>query len=157
MLSRFEEENGGQLVIATVCLLETSRHGLLETELLELLADENNLTPPEYKPGEDEPTETKSSTNSEDKSSEATDALADKLQEQVNITDVHKEENKNKEEDEKEQDNKSGWYSEGWNGGGDKRVRGGGVREWEGQMLKYWAFSTGVSGFFPYAVGYFIW
>ena len=82
VLSRFEEENGGQLVVATVCLLETSRHGLLESELLELLADENNLTPTEYKPGDDEPCSTKV----EKTSTDATDALADKLQEQVNIT-----------------------------------------------------------------------
>ena len=71
------------MVIATVCLLETSRHGLLESELLELLADENNLTPPEYKPGNDEPCSTKVKKTSTD---DATDALADKLQEQVNIT-----------------------------------------------------------------------
>ena len=81
VLSRFEEENGGQLVVATVCLLETSRHGLLETELLELLADDNNLTPPKYKPGEDE----SSATKTKSITTETTDALADKLQEQVNI------------------------------------------------------------------------
>ncbi|EDO32895.1 predicted protein, partial [Nematostella vectensis] len=34
LLTRFELENGGPIVIGTVCLLETSRHGLLETELL---------------------------------------------------------------------------------------------------------------------------
>ena len=77
------------MVIATVCLLETSRHGLLETELLELLADENNLTPTEYKPGDDEPTSTKSEVAT---TSDATEALADKLQEQVNIAYVQSEE-----------------------------------------------------------------
>ena len=92
MLSRFEEENGGQLVIATVCLLETSRHGLLETELLELLADENNLTAPEYKPGDDEPSSTKPDDSSQagNTMTDATEALADKLQEQVNVTYVQK-------------------------------------------------------------------
>ena len=92
-MTRFEEENGGQLVVATVCLLETSRHGLLETELLELLADENNLTPPEYKPGEDEPCSTKPENSPQDATvSDATEALADKLQEQVNIAYVQTEE-----------------------------------------------------------------
>lgn len=52
VLTRFEEENGGQIVVATVCLLETSRHGLLETELLQMLADESTLTPPPYIEGE---------------------------------------------------------------------------------------------------------
>ena len=103
MLTRFEEENGGQLVIATVCLLETSRHGLLETELLELLADENNLTPPEFKAGDDEvcSTQVENSSQAADMS-EATEALADKLQEQVNIAYVQtgesKDEAKKKEE-----------------------------------------------------------
>jgi hypothetical protein len=92
-LTRFEEENGGQLVIATVCLLETSRHGLLETELLELLADENNLTPTEYKPGDEEPSCTKSATQGTGMS-DATEALADKLQEKVNIAYVQTGESK---------------------------------------------------------------
>lgn len=52
VLTRFEEENGGQVVVATVCLLETSRHGLLETELLQMLAEESTLTPPPYVEGE---------------------------------------------------------------------------------------------------------
>lgn len=34
---------------ATLCLLEVSRHGLLEFELLALLGDENNIVCPEYK------------------------------------------------------------------------------------------------------------
>jgi len=50
---RFEIENGGPIVIATMCLLETSRHGLLETEILQMLAEETNLTPPEYVEGEE--------------------------------------------------------------------------------------------------------
>ncbi len=41
-------------MIATLCLLEVSRHGLLETELLALLGDENNLVPPAYVEGEDD-------------------------------------------------------------------------------------------------------
>ena len=63
VLTRFEEENGGQVVVATVCLLETSRHGLLETELLQMLAEESTLTPPPYVEGEsDQITVTKAET-----------------------------------------------------------------------------------------------
>ena len=54
-MARFEEENGGYLVVATLCLLETSAKGLLETELLSLLADEDNLV---YK-GEEEKSDEK--------------------------------------------------------------------------------------------------
>ena len=46
ILERFEEENGGRLLIATLCLLEVSSRGLLEVELLSVLADEDNLAPP---------------------------------------------------------------------------------------------------------------
>ncbi|XP_022080358.1 telomerase protein component 1-like isoform X2 [Acanthaster planci] len=46
VLTRFEEENGGELLVATLCLLECSCHGLLETELLSILGDEDNLMPP---------------------------------------------------------------------------------------------------------------
>ncbi|XP_071952526.1 telomerase protein component 1-like [Antedon mediterranea] len=45
VFERFEEENGGQLLVATLCLLETSATGLLETELLQILGDEDNLKP----------------------------------------------------------------------------------------------------------------
>lgn len=45
VLTRFEQENGGELLVATVCLLETSSRGLLETELLTILGDEENLMP----------------------------------------------------------------------------------------------------------------
>ena len=38
VLVRIVSENGGDLVVATLCLIEVSRFGLLETELLELLA-----------------------------------------------------------------------------------------------------------------------
>ena len=45
VLGRFEEEGGGHLLVATLCLLEVSATGLLEAELLQLLADEENLMP----------------------------------------------------------------------------------------------------------------
>lgn len=48
VLTRFEEENDGNVVKATLCLLETSRHGLLETELLQMLGDETLIIPPNY-------------------------------------------------------------------------------------------------------------
>ncbi|XP_071945133.1 TPR repeat-containing protein DDB_G0287407-like [Antedon mediterranea] len=46
VLSRFEQENGGMLMIATLCLLETSSHGLLETELLSILGGDLSLLTP---------------------------------------------------------------------------------------------------------------
>jgi len=48
VFSRFEKEAGGVLMTATVCLLEVSRHGLLETELLALLGNPENLKPPDF-------------------------------------------------------------------------------------------------------------
>ena len=45
VLGRFEEEGGGHLLVAALCLLEVSATGLLEAELLQLLADEENLMP----------------------------------------------------------------------------------------------------------------
>ena len=51
-MTRFEEENGGQLLIASLCLLECSCRGLLETELLNILGDEDNLMPGKNKSGE---------------------------------------------------------------------------------------------------------
>ncbi|PIK46898.1 hypothetical protein BSL78_16245 [Apostichopus japonicus] len=45
VFTRFEEENGGELLTSTLCLLETSSTGLLETELLKILGDEDNLIP----------------------------------------------------------------------------------------------------------------
>ncbi|XP_071495043.1 telomerase protein component 1-like [Diadema antillarum] len=47
VFTRFEEENGGMLLVATLCLLECSATGLLETELLLILGDEDNLMPAE--------------------------------------------------------------------------------------------------------------
>lgn len=49
VFARFEEDSGGDLTKACICLLEVSRHGLLETELLALLGDTNNIKVPEYK------------------------------------------------------------------------------------------------------------
>jgi hypothetical protein len=45
ILERLENKNFGELMIATLCLLECSRHGLLESELLLLLGNENDLVP----------------------------------------------------------------------------------------------------------------
>lgn len=89
VLTRFEEENGGQIVVGTVCLLETSRHGLLETELLQMLADESTLTPPPYIEGEsDQITITQA-----DQTDAAPEGLtvADKLAKQVDETYIQKE------------------------------------------------------------------
>ncbi|XP_013389256.2 uncharacterized protein LOC106157978 [Lingula anatina] len=46
VLERFEREAGGNLLIATLCMIEVSKGGLLESELLILLSDEENLMPP---------------------------------------------------------------------------------------------------------------
>jgi hypothetical protein len=53
ILTRFEEENGGQLLVAALCLLETSARGLLETELLVILGDEEHLMPGSKEKGEE--------------------------------------------------------------------------------------------------------
>ena len=42
VLGRFEQENGGHLVVATLSLLECSSNGLLETELLSILGNPDN-------------------------------------------------------------------------------------------------------------------
>ncbi|CAH1785089.1 unnamed protein product [Owenia fusiformis] len=47
IMTRFEEESGGELLVATLCLLESSSTGLLETELLMILGDTDNLMPRE--------------------------------------------------------------------------------------------------------------
>jgi len=47
VLRRFEAEGGGHLLVATLCLIEVSTFGLLESELLSILADEENLLPPD--------------------------------------------------------------------------------------------------------------
>ena len=46
VLDRFERENGGHLLVATLCLLEASSGGLQESELLDILANEEELVPP---------------------------------------------------------------------------------------------------------------
>jgi hypothetical protein len=43
VLSRLENEQGGPLITATLCLLEISTKGLLEAELLYLLEDIENI------------------------------------------------------------------------------------------------------------------
>lgn len=45
VLDRFEKENGGELLVGALCLLEVSHRGLLEAELLAILGDEDNLMP----------------------------------------------------------------------------------------------------------------
>ncbi|ELU16709.1 hypothetical protein CAPTEDRAFT_199172 [Capitella teleta] len=52
VLTRFEEESGGELLVATVSLLEISSRGLLEIELLAILGDEENLMPAEEESAE---------------------------------------------------------------------------------------------------------
>ena len=46
LLKRFENETGGTLIVATLCLLEASSAGLLESELRQILGDEEKLMPP---------------------------------------------------------------------------------------------------------------
>ncbi len=45
VLVRFEKENGGELLVGALCLLEVSQRGLLEAELLAIMGDEDNLMP----------------------------------------------------------------------------------------------------------------
>ena len=49
VLSRLEKEDegSGHLLVATLCLIEVSTFGLLESELLTILGDEEHLMPPE--------------------------------------------------------------------------------------------------------------
>ncbi|KAK3090415.1 hypothetical protein FSP39_011663 [Pinctada imbricata] len=46
LLMRFEDETGGSLVVATLCLIEASTAGLLESELRDILGNEITLMPP---------------------------------------------------------------------------------------------------------------
>ncbi|KAI0212081.1 hypothetical protein LSAT2_003023 [Lamellibrachia satsuma] len=46
VLERFEQESGGELLTATLCLLEVSQRGLLETELISILTSCDNIMPP---------------------------------------------------------------------------------------------------------------
>ncbi|XP_065641448.1 nephrocystin-3 isoform X1 [Hydra vulgaris] len=54
VFTRFESESGGVLMKATLCLLEVSRHGLLETELLALLGNSSNIQYTEYIEGKED-------------------------------------------------------------------------------------------------------
>ncbi|RDD44588.1 Telomerase protein component 1 [Trichoplax sp. H2] len=81
VLTRFEEESGGHLMVATLCYLECSRHGLLERELLELLGEDETL-----KPDTEEQFE-KSRKISTNKESTNTDtSLANDLSKQLHVT-----------------------------------------------------------------------
>ncbi|XP_025109541.1 telomerase protein component 1-like [Pomacea canaliculata] len=60
LLCQLEKETGGELLVATLCLLEASSSGLLESELRELLADESVLRPPSpYEEKEEKETQEK--------------------------------------------------------------------------------------------------
>lgn len=60
LLSQLESEEGGELMVATLCLLEASSSGLLESELRQLLADESVLKPPSpYEEKEEKETQEK--------------------------------------------------------------------------------------------------
>ena len=47
IIERFERESNPTLLVATLCLMEASARGLLETELLHILADEDHLAMPD--------------------------------------------------------------------------------------------------------------
>ena len=51
VMNRFVEDGAGDLLVATLCLIEVSQRGMLETELLDILADENNLLLKQTKQG----------------------------------------------------------------------------------------------------------
>ncbi|XP_066925783.1 telomerase protein component 1-like isoform X2 [Clytia hemisphaerica] len=77
VFTRFENESGGQLMKATLCLLEVSRHGLLEFELLALLGTESNIIVPKYVEGEENALVT---TEAEGEKAQAdVDGLTDKM------------------------------------------------------------------------------
>ncbi|CAH1785090.1 unnamed protein product [Owenia fusiformis] len=71
IMTRFEEESGGELLVATLCLLESSSTGLLETELLMILGDTDNLMPREQAEGAE-----KDDTSKEKSDKNKTEALA---------------------------------------------------------------------------------
>ena len=52
IIERFERESNPTLLVATLCLLEVSSRGLLETELLAMLGDEDHLTRPNHDAGD---------------------------------------------------------------------------------------------------------
>jgi hypothetical protein len=53
VFERFEAAAGGELMRACVCMLEVSRHGLLEMELLALLAHKDKVRGPEHADAEE--------------------------------------------------------------------------------------------------------
>ncbi|XP_076462217.1 TPR repeat-containing protein DDB_G0287407-like [Babylonia areolata] len=62
LLAQLEKEEGGDLLVATLCLLEASAAGLLDSELRALLADESVLRPPSpYEEKEEKETQEKES------------------------------------------------------------------------------------------------
>ena len=54
VFDRFERENGKELLVATLCLMECSAKGLLETELLLLLGNNYILIPDAQETGKGE-------------------------------------------------------------------------------------------------------
>ena len=107
VFKRFEGEAGGELMRACVCMLEVSRHGLLETELLALLGDEKNIKVPEYKEGEEglvlEEKHKAEAANLNEAPDDNDDLVKQKLAKQVQETYIKDE----KEKDKKEKGNKS--------------------------------------------------
>merc|ERR1719494_810557 len=107
VFKRFEGEAGGELMRACVCMLEVSRHGLLETELLALLGDEKNIKVPEYKEGEEglvlEEKHKAEAANLNEAADDNDDLVKQKLAKQVQETYIKDE----KEKDKKEKGNKS--------------------------------------------------
>ncbi|RDD44551.1 Telomerase protein component 1 [Trichoplax sp. H2] len=97
VLTRFEEESGGHLMVATLCFLECSRHGLLERELLELLGDDELLKPPSLEEF------MKKNSESSPKTSEATESLANDLSKKLHVT-VEETYRKNNVQDEEQPD-----------------------------------------------------
>ncbi|RDD44594.1 Telomerase protein component 1 [Trichoplax sp. H2] len=88
VLTRFEAESGGHLMVATLCLLECSRHGLLERELLELLGEDEALEPPsseQYLSG-GLPTVTKISPEKHIEEKDVDETLAKDLSKQLHVT-----------------------------------------------------------------------
>ena len=108
VFSRFEEEAGGMLMTATLCLLEVSRHGLLETELLALLGNPENLKPSEFIEAEEscvvvEPEVNEASKEDEKPDTENIKELTEKMKTLVTETYVMNEKNEKDKTDISEQ------------------------------------------------------
>lgn len=88
VLSRFEAESGGHLMVATLCLLECSRHGLLERELLELLGEDEALKPPTQEEyiGKGPTNFQKISASKNDDEKDTDESLANDLSKQLHVT-----------------------------------------------------------------------